>query len=305
MRILFTGATGVLGRSAIPHLVAAGHEVTAVVRNESEWLGHSTVRPLSVDLFDATAVREALRNHDAVIHFATSIPRGSDFTKRKAWAMNDRLRSQATLNLVEGGQAGGIELFVQQSVAFVYADGGDRWLDETAPIQPVWEVLDSALVAEAAVDSFTASGGRGVVLRLGRLYGPGETSREFVESVSARKVPIVADGSNYVSYLNADDAGTATLAALDAPAGVYNVTDAEPVTASDDLFLLSGMLGAPDPRRIPYPVARAVVGGAARMLAVSHRISSERFQRATGWTPVHRSVRTGWPAAIDGLRKTA
>jgi 2-alkyl-3-oxoalkanoate reductase len=305
MKILFTGATGVLGRRAIPQLVTAGHEVTAVVRKEGEWLGHPAVRPLSIDLFDASTVREAVRNHDAVIHYATSIPQGPEFTKRRAWSMNDRLRAEATRNLVEAGLAGGIELFIQQSVAFVYADGGDQWLDETSPVRPVWDVLDSALAAEAALDRFTASGGRGVVLRLGRLYGQGDISRGFVESVAARKVPIVGDGSNYVSYLHADDAATATLASVSAPAGVYNIADTEPITASEDLATVSGLLKAPAPRRVPYPLALAAVGGAARMLAVSHRVSSELFRRTTGWTPVHRSVAAGWPTIIDEFRKTA
>lgn len=36
MRVAVTGATGVIGRRAIPRLIADGHEVTAVIRPESE-----------------------------------------------------------------------------------------------------------------------------------------------------------------------------------------------------------------------------------------------------------------------------
>ena len=40
MKILFTGATGVIGRRAVPHLIAAGHDVAGVARSavDHSWL---------------------------------------------------------------------------------------------------------------------------------------------------------------------------------------------------------------------------------------------------------------------------
>lgn len=298
MKILFTGATGVLGRVALPMLAADGHEVTAAIRPGSNRPAPAGTTVQHVDLFDPEAVRRAVAGHDAVIHYATAIPSGEVMAKREAWRLNDRLRSEATRLLVDAAIETGVETFIQESVSFLYADGGDRWLDEHSPVRTVWEVLDSAVHAEGHVARFTAAGGRGMALRMSRLYGPGDVSHGFLEAVGARSVPIVGGGDNFVSYLHVDDAGSATVAALRAAAaGVFNVSDHMPIRAGHDLRLVASLLGAPEPRRVPYPAAR-MAGKAARMLSVSHRVSAARFRDVTGWTPVHSSVEDGWPAVV-------
>ncbi|HSJ27996.1 MAG TPA: NAD(P)-dependent oxidoreductase [Acidimicrobiia bacterium] len=300
MRIFFTGATGVIGREAIPRLVETGHSVTVAVRPSSdiEWLASHGVDTVEVDLFDPEAVGRAVDGHEAVFHFATAIPGGSEFTKRRAWSMNDRLRTDATRYLVDAAIDARVSLFVQEGVSLVYADGRDSWLDESASVAPVWDVLDSALDAEREVGRFASSGGKGVVLRMGRLYGPGKVSGDFLQGVTSRRVPLVGSGGNFISHLHVADAGRAVVAALDVPPGVYNVGDGSPVTAAENLDLLTGLLGAPAPRRIPPILARRMVGAAANMLTVSHRVSADRFRTASGWVPEHPSVRTGWPEVV-------
>ena len=145
--IFFTGATGVIGHQTIPELGKAGHQVTAVARNpdDHDWLRRHGARPVEVDLFDQLAVSAAVDGHDVVVHMATSIPPQDKMSKRKAWTMNDRLRAVATSILVDAALALEVEACVQQSVTFVYADGGDQWLDEDSPVDTVWDVLDSAV----------------------------------------------------------------------------------------------------------------------------------------------------------------
>jgi nucleoside-diphosphate-sugar epimerase len=300
MRIFFTGATGVIGREAIPRLLDAGHEVTAAVRASSDvgTLARGGVRVAEVDLFDSQAVHRAVDGHEAVFHFATSIPAGRAFTRRRAWRTNDRLRSDATRHLVDAALATGSATFVQESVSLVYADGGESWLDESSPTAALWDVLDSALDAEREVARFTAGGGSGVVLRMGRLYGPGRVSGEFLEGVRSRRVPLIGTGDNYISHLHVADAGRAVAASLAVPPAVYNVSDGSPVTAAENMELLTKLLGAPEPRRLPLRLARSLVGPAANVLAVSHRLTVERFRRASGWTPEHSSVRSGWTAVV-------
>ena len=62
MKVLVAGATGGLGRSLVPQLIAAGHEVTGMTRSES---GASSVRSFGADVvladgLDAAAVRAAV-----------------------------------------------------------------------------------------------------------------------------------------------------------------------------------------------------------------------------------------------------
>lgn len=296
MKILFTGATGVIGRSAVPLLTKEGHDVTALARSgeDREWLDSVGARTVALDLFDAAAVSEVMAGIDTVIHYATSIPPLDRFGKREAWAVNDRLRSEATGILVDAALSNGVRRFVQQSITFFYADRGDQWIDESSPVAPQWDVLDSALDAESHVDRFRSGGGAGVVLRLARLYGPGRASDDFVDAVVDRKMPIVGKGTNFVSSLHTHDAAAALGAALTAPDGVYNVADDEPVTAVRYGESLAELLGAPKPRHVPVVLARFALGKAVGLVTNSHRISSQSLKRATGWVPKYPSVVDGW-----------
>jgi len=302
MRVFFTGATGVLGRWAVPRLVAAGHEVVAVARSDrgATWLADIGAEPRMVDLFDPTSVHDVMGGVETVVHYATSIPPQKSMGKRAGWETNDRLRSHATSVLVDAAVANDVARFVQQSITFFYADGGDSWLDESAPIAPTWDVLESALDAEANVVRFGESGGIGVTLRLSRLYGPGRVSADYVASVAKRELPIVGDGQNYVSSLHVDDAATATLAALTVPAGTYNVSDDNPQRAADHTTTLAELLDAPTPRRVPRWLARLVAGESIMLLTTSQRISNSRFKEATGWKPTFPSAPGGWHDIVFG-----
>ncbi len=301
MKILFTGATGVLGRAAVPLLVADGHDVIAISRSPEEavWLEETGARPEPIDLFDPSAIDRGVAGVDTVVHFATAIPPMSKMTKRRSWETNDRLRSRATGILVDAAIANDVPRFVQQSVTFAYHDGGDTWLDEDSRLAPGWDVLDSALDAEAHVDRFREADGTGVTLRLSRLYGPGKASADFVAGVADRKVPVVGTGDNYVSSIHVADVASALAAAMTAPDGTYNVTDDEPVTSAVYTDTLAELLDAPRPRRMPGLVARLAVGKAVTLLTTSQRVSNRRFREATGWKPVFPSVREGWRNVVD------
>ena len=108
MRVFVAGATGVLGQPTVKVLVAAGHEVRGTARGEekSQLLRSLGAEPVAVDLFDADAVKEAVAGSEAVIHLATKIPPLMKMRSREAWEENDRLRREATKNLVDGGAGG-------------------------------------------------------------------------------------------------------------------------------------------------------------------------------------------------------
>ena len=92
----------------------------------------------------------------------------------------------------------------------------------------------------------------------------------------------------------ADDAGSAVVAALTAPAGTYDVADDEPVTHAEADRIVAPRLGIGRLRRVPPKLLTVNPGVAA--VAASLRISHRRFTEATGWTPSVPSIRDGWPA---------
>jgi putative NADH-flavin reductase len=68
MRITVFGATGKIGRLVVEQLLAAGHEVTALVRNPAKQaITHPKLTVQTGQLSDTAAVRDVVRGSDAVI----------------------------------------------------------------------------------------------------------------------------------------------------------------------------------------------------------------------------------------------
>jgi nucleoside-diphosphate-sugar epimerase len=168
MKVFVAGATGVVGVPAVRCLVADGHDVTAVARTPAKaaLLRSLGATPVAVDLFDAGAVRDAVRGHDAVLNLATKIPPLAKMALTSSWAENDRIRREASRNLVDAALATGATRYVQESIAFIYRDEGDAWHSEDDPVE-IAPYASSTLDAEAQAARFTAAGGIGVVLRFG------------------------------------------------------------------------------------------------------------------------------------------
>jgi nucleoside-diphosphate-sugar epimerase len=194
MRLLVTGGTGVLGRALRPLVEAAGHEFEMPRRDE-------------LDLFDPSAVADAVREVDGVLHLATRIRSLEQLSDPDAWRENDRLRADASRILVDAAIAAGVAVYVQPTVTFVYPPNGP--VSEDTPVREVLPILRSALAAEQQTERFARAGGRGVVLRLGLLDGPGTWYDQPM--------------GDFGATLHVSDAARALLSALSLPSGIYNV----------------------------------------------------------------------------------
>src|ERR1700712_1625922 len=116
MRVFVAGSTGVLGRRVVAGLVAAGHEVTALVRSpEKAALAKSLgATPVEVSLFDPDGLRAAVAGHDAVCNLATHIPPLTRAADPRAWLENTRIRAEGSRNLVDAALAGHATVYVQE-----------------------------------------------------------------------------------------------------------------------------------------------------------------------------------------------
>jgi len=223
MEILVTGATGVLGRPVVRLLRSAGYRVRALSRSGSNdaLLRRMGADPVRGSLFDAAELGPAVAGTSAVLHLATRIPPRSRSRAPGAWAENDRIRREGTRNLVDAALAAGVESFVYPGVCFVYADGGDAWVDAATGEVEAGPLLASTLAAEAEVARFAAAGRRGVVLRMGYFYSPEAESTLDTLALARRGAAILAGpGDAYYPSIWVDDAAEAVMAALRAaPAG--------------------------------------------------------------------------------------
>lgn len=300
MKIFVTGATGVVGRRAVPLLVAAGHEVTAVARTaeKGQAVRRAGARPVTVDLFDAAGIRRALAGHNAAINLATHIPRSTlQMLLPWAWRENDRIRREASAILVDAALAEGVSRFVQESFAPMYPDCGDEWIDEEVPPRPA-RYNHSTLDAERSAARFTHAGGTGVVLRYAGFYGPDASHVPDLIRFTRRGIfALPGRPEAYFSSISHDDAASAAVAALGVPAGIYNVVDDEPLRRAEFARVIADSLGVPPPKPAPAWMGR-VMGSIGELLSRSLRISNRAFREASGWAPRYPTVREGWPATL-------
>ncbi|MGJ7564084.1 NAD-dependent epimerase/dehydratase family protein [Variovorax sp. GB1R11] len=184
-KVFLAGATGAVGAALIPLLVDAGYTVYGSTRRAERTaaLQAQGVHPVVVDVFDAQALKAALVRIApwAVVHQLTDLPKDLDPARMtEAAALNARVRTEGTRNLVAAAQAAGAKRLVAQSIAWAYAPGPkpfteDRPLDVDA--QGTRRVsVDGVVALEQAV--LGAQGITGTVLRYGQLYGPGTSTAE-------------------------------------------------------------------------------------------------------------------------------
>jgi len=300
MKIFLAGGTGVVGTRALPALVAAGHDVTTVARteNKADLVRSLGGDPVTVDLFDATAVATAVVGHEVVVNLATSIPSLIKAARPGAWTTNERLRSEASAHLVDGALTAGAARYVQESICFPYQDHGDQWIDEDHPVDHAGP-FSGARDAEAAARRFAEIGGVGVVLRFAQFYAPDSSHTQAFNAAARRRInPFVGPPEGYTSFIHAEDAGAAVVAALNGPSGTYNVVDDEPVTRAEAGRIVADALGVKPPWTIPKAL-RATSPGSAKLLMRSLRVSHAHFTEATGWTPTHPSIRGAWPTGTS------
>jgi nucleoside-diphosphate-sugar epimerase len=306
LNIFVAGGTGVLGRPTVQALVEAGHQVRATARGKEKaaWLRRMGADPVELDLYDAQALRRAIAGSDAVLRLTTKIPPMAKVRQGSAWAENNRLRTEGARMLVDGCIAERIPVYVSESITFVYADGGEQWLTEEAPVDGSGEILSAALRGEEETLRFTASGGRGIILRFAAFYSPDAPSTtDTVHLLRKRMFPQAGPGQTFFSSIYVPDAAQAVVAVLSAPAGTYNVCDDEPVRLREYLQIAAEAVGAPRSLRLPEFVSKLMLGKAGSYLSRSQRISNASLKQATGWKPSVRSVREGWPLIAEELKR--
>lgn len=300
VRVFILGGTGAIGGHALPALVAAGHEVSALVRTPEK---AAAVRaqgadPVMGSMFDRADLTEAFRGHDAVVSLATSMPSMATFVFRRAWRPTERVRIEGSAAVVDAAIAARVPRLVQESVSMVYPDQGDEWINEDVDPDPYPNARGN-LAAEASATRFNEAEGIGIVLRLGLFYGPGaHHSEQLLAMARNHVVPLIGHPETYLSSIHMVDGGAAVAAALHVPAGTYNVVDDGPLTKREYAQALSLAAGKRPWVRGPGRLA-LLLGDRMTSLTRSMRVSNRRFREASGWQPRYPSAREGWIATAE------
>lgn len=263
-------------------------------------MGEQGAEPVRVSIFDRLALTQAMAGHDAVVNLASAIPPMTKFMRTSAWRDNDRVRSEGSAAIVDAAIDAGVDRVVQESVSMLYPDRGAQWIDESVPTDR-YPMAQANLVAEANANRFSDAGGAGIVLRFGWFYGPDAIHSEQFLALARRHVCLQmgrADG--YVSSIHMVDGGTAVAAALNAPAGTFNIVDDEPLTKRGYAEALADAARTSMWLRAPGRAA-LLLGDRSTSLTRSLRVSNTKFRAATGWAPRYTSARDGWTATTAAL----
>jgi 2-alkyl-3-oxoalkanoate reductase len=266
-------------------------------------LERSGIRTVRADLLNPDSLAREVNGHEVVINLATHMPPSTLLMfVPAAWHENDRIRRDGSANLAKIAALVGVRRFIQESFAPVYRDHGDRWVHETDPVEPS-SYNRTVVDAEQSAERFSQSGGIGVVLRFASFYGP--DAQQFVDlSRFARVgfVPLLGPSETYLSSVSHDDAATAVMTALHAPAGVYNVGDDDPVTHREYASALADAMNLSRRPKLPPGWATSLAGPLGKMLARSLRMSNMKL-RGAGWAPRFRSVREGFRTTFAEMHR--
>jgi nucleoside-diphosphate-sugar epimerase len=295
MKIFVAGATGAVGLPLVRSLCTLGHEVTGLTRGGP---GVDRLRELgasvsTADAFDRQAVRDAIASArpDVVIDQLTWLPANpADIIN--SMPNDTRLHKEGGANLLAAAEELGVGRYIFQSRGFYLDAPAGRLADETARLRydapgPIGESTRVMGAFEDQVLGSTAL--HGVVLRYGFFYGPGTWYRPdgaIAEQHRNGQATIIGEGNGVWSFVHIDDAVAATVAAIIAEPGTYNVVDDDPLPVSEWMPAFARWVGAPVPSRMSMADALAVAGEEAVFYHMGLTgASNARAKAKLGFTP--------------------
>lgn len=305
MRVLVTGASGLLGRAVAAEILAAGHEVRCFQRRPSLVPGASDSLG---SVTDPDAVARAVSGQDAIVHLAAKVSLAGDP------ADFERVNVGGTRTLLDAARAAGVSRFVYVSSPSVAHSGRSIVGDDALPADPSQARGDYARTkASAELLALAADSDRlrVVAVRPHLVWGPGDTQlvERVVERARAGRLPLLDSGAALIDTIYIDNAATGIRAAFDRVDEVhgrsYVLTNGEPRPVAELLAGICAAAGVESPRwRVPASVARSagslleaiwrVKPGVdeppmtrflAEQLSTAHWFDQRRTRAELKWTP--------------------
>lgn len=276
MRILISGASGLVGRSLAAAARERGFSVARLVRDPHS----STADSVFWDPEAGKIALDRLAGHDAVVHLAGESIMGR-WTDEKKRRIRDS-RVQGTEFLVESlGRVGAPRAFFSASATGYYGDRGDETLSEDAPAGEGF-LAGICRQWEAAAGRITEHGTRAVMGRIGMvLSGNGGALPQMLPLFRLGLGGRLGSGQQYMSWIALDDLIRAILFLLEneQAAGPVNLTSPHPETNRRFTQALARQVRRPAWFPAPAPALRLALGEMAReLLLCSARVVPGRLQ---------------------------
>lgn len=309
MKVFVTGATGLIGSSAVRALVAGGHEVTGLTSRPA---GRETIlamgaTPLVGDMRDGSVYGDVVRASDAVIHAAAALP---DKVRMSASDVEAFMGADAqAVDTLAASLGPSCRAFVVTSGAYVYGDTGATPVDETRSTDTHHRVMKLKVEIEKRLLARTRAGELpGILVRPGLVYGDGSLwSKLYLEAMKKRSRALMPGrGDQLISFVHHDDVGTAyrTIVERAVPGSIYNVADDLPERLGVVVRAQADALGAPPPIRVPGWLLQLVAGSLGAGPTLANTALTNTKLKELGWACRYPTYREGIPALSATLRST-
>jgi dihydroflavonol-4-reductase len=274
MRALVTGATGKVGHATARALLAAGHEVRALVRDPARATGTipADVEPVRGDVTEPGTLPPALEGCELVFN-AMGLP--------EQWlpdpAAFERVNARGTESLVRASREAGVRRVVHTSTIDVFhADPGGRF-DETQVADYPKNTAYERSKQHAEELALAAAGEMELVMvNPSAVYGPGpegsaSLERQLFEPIVRRRLPAMTPGGFGVVHSDGVGAGQLLAAEQGRPGERYILCD-EHVTLRELAQTVVRVAGRGRvPPTVPVPVARALAAAGEAVARVTRR----------------------------------
>ena len=296
MRVLISGASGLVGTELIAQLSAAGHQPLKLVRRKA-------VSPDEVEWnpsrgFIAPGVIDTV---DAVINLAGATTGKIPWTKNyKNEIIQSRLDSTKTLVEAMKASKKRPKVFVSGSASGIYGDRGDELLDETSSkgtgflsdLAFAWE--QEALKAPSDVRVILARTTMVMSRKLGALG-------RLLPLIKAGIGGPLGNGKQWWAWISLVDEAAAILHLINTPtaSGAYNLTAPEPATCGQIVSALGTELKRPTIIPVPAFALKLFIGEAAvELLLCSQKMTADKLL-STGFTFTHPTLKesSAWVVA--------
>ena len=280
MKILITGATGLVGRSLLPLLKDHGHEVIALSRNPET----AGVRlPIACQILQwnplSPNIPTGLPNQiDAVIHLCGEGLQGRWTEKRKQAIYDSRVISTCNLRHVCLQSKLTPKVWISASAIGYYKSSRDSSLDET---DPPGDGFLSNVCKDWESETFKAEalGVRTLAFRLGIILGSdGGALEKMLPPFRMGLGGPLGNGDQWMSWIHVRDAVGLIVAALENPAyrGPINAVSKYPVTNKEFTNVLAQTLKRPAIFTIPAFALKLLFGEMSQLLLTSQKVLSQK-----------------------------
>ena len=294
MKVLLSGATGLVGTAVGAALWRDGHEVGALVRREPR-PGEVRWDPAAGDIDQG-----GLAGFDAVVHLAgENIAEGRWTDAKKARIRDSRVDGTALLCTALAAQPP--KVFVGASAIGYYGNRGDAVMTEdSAPGDDF--LADTCVAWERSSDVLAATACRVVRLRIGVVLSrDGGALQKMLLPFKLGLGGRVGSGRQYVSWITLDDLVAVILRALSADrmAGPHNAVAPEPVSNRELTATLAKVLRRPAILPVPAAVLRLGLGEMADALLLSSTRVVPAALTALGHEFAHPNLEAALRAVLD------